>query len=132
MKTLTLCYRNYGKEILFDTIKESTEGKSKIEKDVIYFNDLNAMYKFMSPARAELLSVIKNDKPKSIYELSQKIHKDQGYVSKEIKFLNSLGIVDLIPDNSESRKKLIPIVKFDRIVFDVGIDDITYSKSSNE
>jgi hypothetical protein len=33
MKTLTLCYRNYGKEILFDTIKESIEGKSKIEKD---------------------------------------------------------------------------------------------------
>ncbi len=132
MKTLTLCYRNYGKEILFDTIKESIEGKAKIEKDVIYFNDLNSMYKFMSPARAELLSVIKNDKPKSIYELSQKIHKDQGYVSKEIKFLNSLGIVDLIPDNSESRKKLIPIVKFDRIVFDVGIDDITYSKASNE
>ncbi len=130
MKTLTLCYRNYDKEILLDTVKEAIKGKSKAEDDVIYFNDLAAMYKFMSPARAELLSVIKNLKPKSIYDLSQKIHKDQGYISKEIKFLNRLGVIDLVLDETGSRQKLIPVVKFDRVIFDVGINDV--AKASSE
>lgn len=132
MKTLTLCYRNCGKEILRDTLKDAISGKAKVEGDVIYFNDLGAMYKFLSPARAELLSVIKKEQPKSIYDLAQKMHKDQGYISKEIKFLHQLGILDLISDESGSRQKLIPVVNFDRVVFDVGIDEVALAKAASE
>lgn len=132
MKTLTLCYRNYGKEILLDTLKDALNGKGKVEDDVIYFNDLGAMYKFLSPARAELLSVIKKEQPKSIYDLAQKMQKDQGYIPKEIKFLHQLGVLDLISDQSGSRQKLIPVVKFDRVVFDVGIDEVALVKAASE
>lgn len=124
MKTLTLCYKKYGKEILLKKLKDAMAEKEKIQDDVIYFNDLSAMYKFLSPARVELLSVIKNEHPKSIYELSKKMGKDQGYISKEIKYLNLIGVIDLVKDESGNRQKLIPVLKFDRVVFDVGIDDI--------
>jgi predicted transcriptional regulator len=133
MKTLTLCYRKYGKEILLDTLKEAINGKEcKVEEDIIYFNDLGAMYKFLSPARAELLSIIRKEQPKSIYALAQKMQKDQGYISKEIKFLHQLGILDLIADESGSRQKLIPVVKFDRVVFDVGLDEVVLAKAASE
>jgi predicted transcriptional regulator len=132
MKTLTLCYRKYGKEVLLDTLKDAMNGKGNIEQDIIYFNDLGAMYKFLSPARAELLSVIRKEQPGSIYDLAQKMHKDQGYISKEIKFLHQLGVLDLVADESGSRQKLIPVVKFDRVVFDVGIDEVAILKAASE
>ncbi len=132
MKTLTLCYKKYGKEILLEKLKDAMAGKGKIQSDVIYFNDLAMMYKFLSPARAELLSVVKNEQPKSIYELAQKMGKDQGYISKEVKYLSSLGVIDLIQDKSSSRQKLIPVLKFDRIVFDVGINEVGIKKASSE
>ena len=132
MKTLTLCYRKYGKEVLLDTLKDAMNGKGKVEQDIIYFNDLGAMYKFLSPARAELLSVIRKEQPGSIYDLAQKMHKDQGYISKEIKFLHQLGVLDLVADESGSRQKLIPVVKFDRVVFDVGIDEVAILKAASE
>ena len=132
MKTLTLCYRKYGKEVLLDTLKDAMNGEGKVEQDIIYFNDLGAMYKFLSPARAELLSVIRKEQPGSIYDLAQKMHKDQGYISKEIKFLHQLGVLDLVADESGSRQKLIPVVKFDRVVFDVGIDEVAILKAASE
>jgi len=132
MKTLTLCYKKYGKEILPEKLKDAMAGKGKIQSNVIYFNDLAMMYKFLSPARAEILSVVKNEQPKSIYELAQKMGKDQGYISKEVKYLSSFGVIDLIQDKSSSRQKLIPVLKFDRIVFDVGINEVGIKKASSE
>ncbi len=128
MKTLTLKYKNYGKKAVFDSIRSSSLGNGKLEEDTLYFNDLNSMYKFLSPARAEILRVIKLEHPESIYDLSQKLGKDQGYVSKEIKLLTKLGIVELIPENSGSRERLTPVLKFDRIIFDVGIDEVIQTK----
>jgi predicted transcriptional regulator len=132
MRTLTLCYKKYGKEILLNSLKEAMGGQGQNEDDVIYFNDIATMYKFLSPARTELLSFIKNEKPASIYDLAQKLNKDQGYISKEIKYLNELGVIDLIPDESSGRQKLIPILNFDRVIFDIGIDEFNFSKVASE
>lgn len=133
MKTLTLRYKSYGKEFVFDSVRDAFSGKAQDEKDVMYFNDLNSMYRFLTPVRAEILGVIKNQNPSSIYDLALKLGKDQGYISKEVKLLKELGIIELISEKHDGRERLVPVLKFDRVVFDVGIDDmIQYSKASSE
>lgn len=128
MKALTLRYQYYDKGFVFDVIRDAIKGEGKIEDDVVYFNDIASMYKFLSPGRVALLSVIKNSNPQSIYELSQMMGKDQGYISKEIKFLKEMGILDLISNTKDGRERLVPVLKFDRVIFDVGIDDLPASK----
>lgn len=123
MKALTLRYKPYGKSFVFDAVREAMAGEGQIEDDVVYFNDISSMYKFLSPARVGLLYVIKTEKPHSLYDLAQKMGKDQGYISREIKFLKEMGIIDLEIDKSEGRERAVPVLKFDRIVFDVGIED---------
>lgn len=125
MKSLVLRFKPYGKDLVFNIIRKAKKGKGAIEDEVIYFNDISSMYKFMSKERLKLVSVIKNKKPQSIYELAQLVNKDQGYVSKELKFLSRLGVVGLTPDNSGVREKLIPTFNYDNIVFDVQIDRVS-------
>lgn len=128
MKSLTLKYKKYNKSFVFDSVREAFEGNGKVEEDVVYFNDIGAMYKFLTPGRIELLSVIKTEKPQSLYELAQKMGKDQGYISKEVKFLKDMGVINLEAKKVDGRECLVPVLNFDRIIFDVGIDELTHLK----
>ena len=133
MKSLTLKFKKYNKSFVFDSIRDAFDGKGIVEDDVVYFNDIGAMYKFLTPGRMELLSAIKNFKPHSLYELSQRIGKDQGYISKEVKFLKDMGIVELESEKADGRECLVPVLKFDRIIFDVGIAEVgSFKKASNQ
>ncbi len=135
MKTLTFKYRKPTKNLLAHTIQNAIDGKGKIEDDVIYVTDLSLFAKILSDIRREILACIQIENPQSIYELAQKLGKDQGYISKEIKALNGLGLIDLVSDVKDGRERLLPVLKFDRIVIDASVDltDTSYyKKASNQ
>lgn len=131
MKSLTLKYKKYNKGFVFDSVREAFKGRGQLEEDVVYFNNIGAMYKFLTPGRIELLSVIKSEQPKSLYELAQKMGKDQGYISREMKFLKDMGIIELESQKTDGRECLVPVLKFDRIIFDVGIDELGHFKKAS-
>ena len=128
MKTLTLKYKNYGKSIVFDSIKKAFNGVGQVDKDIIYFNDLAEMQKFLSPTRTELLSVIRRHKPESMYELAQLLDKDQAYIFKEVKLLAGIGMIKLEVSDSGGRYKTKPIVVYDHIYLDVDLSEIPEPK----
>jgi len=100
--------------------QEALKGKKKsIQKDdsVIFLN-LDTMAKVLSKARIEILQVIINNKPKSIYEVAKMVDRDFKNVHTDVKLLSDIGLIEL-KELGDSRKGLKPQAKFSGIELDL-------------
>jgi predicted transcriptional regulator len=69
-----------------------------------------------------LLQTLTEEKPESLYDLAQKLEKDQAYVLREAKVLEGLRLLELRSSSkTEGRKKLKPIALYDKVVIDCGL-----------
>ncbi len=100
---------------------EIFEGFSKGEhikkKTAIYFSNLKEMRKVLTEKRLELLKMIKDKKPASVYELAKIVDRDIKNVLEDLTYLKELGLVEI----TETRDKKIPHVDYDKIAFEVAI-----------
>jgi predicted transcriptional regulator len=118
MKTLTFKYKKNAKKAALEALKSGMEGKTLIEKDILYFNDLDSMFSFMTGSRAKIIQAIKERSPHSIYELAKILDLNQSYVLKEFKFLQGLGIVKGESEEVSGRKTIRPFINYDHFVID--------------
>lgn len=65
------------------------------KKGGIFFASIETVRRALTPNRMHLLTVIKQEKPASLYELAKLTHRDLKNVSQDIIFLENLGLVDL-------------------------------------
>ena len=71
----------------------------------------------LSEKNMHLLAAIRSRKPKSVSELAQSIHEDQGNLTKRLKMLASFGLIKLEEgERTRGRTALVPKVTFDRII----------------
>ena len=83
----------------------------------IWVRSVDEFSKLMSEKNVNLLAAIRSQHPKSISELAQNIHEDQGNLTKRLKMLASFGLVELEEgERSRGKSALIPKVLFDRII----------------
>ena len=85
---------------LKESLKEFAEvfGKLKNEKKVVSkhgvgFSDVNSFRRVFSKKRLELLSVIKHQKPKSIYELAKITKREYKNVYDDVELLGEFGLI---------------------------------------
>ena len=64
-----------------------------------------------------ILSAIRIHKPKSIYELAQKLKQDVSNLNKIIQFFKSVGVIELKEERISGRKVQRPIVHYEAIQF---------------
>ncbi len=76
---------------------------------IIYFSDFEEMNKVLNSRRIELLNVIKEKQPESIYELAQILKMDQGNVTKDINLLEEYGFINIQRTKHGERSKSQPI-----------------------
>jgi predicted transcriptional regulator len=62
---------------------------------ILSFPNFEILGRVISPARLELLSVIRKDKPKSIQALSRLVKRDFKNVYHDVKALAEAGLIDL-------------------------------------
>lgn len=77
--------------IVFDKVKR---GEKVQKSDSIGFENIETFRKFFSQKRLELLSVIKNQQPRSIYELAKLTKREYKNVYDDVSLLESLGLVE--------------------------------------
>jgi predicted transcriptional regulator len=104
---------------MLSDMKKSIAGRVKVEDDVVYFESLDLVDSFINPTRAKIIQAVKTHKPKSIYELSKILKMDQGYIQKEVQFLEGLGVLAIETVKEGGRQKSVPRVLFDRFVIDI-------------
>ncbi len=83
----------------------------------IWVRSVDEFSKLMSEKNVNLLAAIRSQHPKSISELAQNINEDQGNLTKRLKMLASIGLVELEEgERSRGKSALVPKVLFDRII----------------
>lgn len=84
---------------------------------VVFFDSLNSFRNFMTLQKLELLAIISDANPKSIYELSQMVNRAIAPVQKDCQSLETAGFISLTKEKG-GRGTLCPKLSFgyDRIL----------------
>ena len=110
MKIFTVRYEKNPKKSALEAMKRAIETSTPdIKGDELICDSMEAMLKVMTRSRFEAFAAIVENRPDSIYELAKALDKDQGNVLRDVKALESLGLVKLKVAKDGEREKRIPI-----------------------
>ena len=105
----------------FQTVYHNVKQKKAVrKKGGVFFASINAVRKVLTENRIELLKVIKQKKPASLYELAKLANRDLKNISQDIEFLENLGLVDIKePDGARNQRR--PVLLADRFSVEFAI-----------
>lgn len=86
-----------------------------------YFTSLEAARNFLTPKRLELLHVVKQKNPTSLYELAKLSGRSFPNVVRDVNVLSRHGLIRLTSHAAAPRKKVHPEVLYDAINLWIGI-----------
>lgn len=102
------------------TYEKLRKGEKVKKHEELSFQNIETLRKFLTEKRIELLHIIKEKNPDSLYELAQLAQRDLKSVNTDVKILSGLGLVSL-KKIIEERKKMKPIVDFDTLQVEISI-----------
>lgn len=97
-----------------------SQRKAVSKKGGVFFASIDAVRKVLTENRLQLLKVIKQAKPASLYELAKLTHRDLKNVSQDIAFLEDLGLIDLEKPKG-TRYQRRPVLISDRFSVEFAI-----------
>jgi len=113
-----------GVRPLDDNLKEAGEVFEKLSKGIavkqkraIYFSNLKEMRRVLTERRLEILKMIRDRKPSSVYELAKMLDRDLKNVLQDLSYLRELGIVAI----TETGFKKVPHFDYDRNSIEVAV-----------
>jgi len=78
-----------------ETGEALTRGEEVREKAGVYFTNIEAFRKAITPRRLELLNVIKSSRPRSINELASLARRNIKNVAEDIRLLEQVGLLEI-------------------------------------
>ncbi|NCN98788.1 hypothetical protein COU62_03455 [Candidatus Pacearchaeota archaeon CG10_big_fil_rev_8_21_14_0_10_35_219] len=85
------------------------------------FEGLTALRRLLSNEKARVLNVIKNKKPKSIYDLAKILQRDFKSVRDDLTLLSRFGFIDFVSEREGNRSRLRPVLAVDSINIEIKI-----------
>jgi predicted transcriptional regulator len=104
-------------------LKAARTGTPYVRKDEMACADLKTLLQVAREGRLEIFRTIVNRKPDSIHALAKILDKDHSYIFRECQVLEGFGLIRLEKTEGEGRPKVRPIALYDRIVFDMGMNE---------
>ncbi|HBI24460.1 MAG TPA: hypothetical protein DDX84_09740 [Nitrospiraceae bacterium] len=102
-------------------VMKKLERGAKVKKESgIYFENLAAFRRVITEKRLEMLHVIKERHPSSVYELAKMLDRDIKNVNMDLEYLKEVGLVE-IKRSKEKRERVIPEVNYDAIELLVAV-----------
>jgi predicted transcriptional regulator len=105
-------------------LKEAAESFEKVargqrvkKKTAVYFSNITDLRKALTEKRLELLKIVKDRKPSSIYELARMVDRDVKNVIQDVGYLQEIGMIDV----AETQDKKVPTVNYDVLSLEVAI-----------
>ena len=95
----------------------------KTMSDGISFSSMEAMRKVLTPKRLELLQVIRQERPASIYALAKSTARDLRNVQDDVAMLARLGLVRL-SRGRHARAGVSPRVEYDQIRLEIPLNRV--------
>ena len=103
-----------------EVMKKLERGEKVKRESGIYFENLEAFRRALTERRLEMLHVIKEKHPSSVYELAKMLERDIKNVNVDLEYLREIGLVE-IKRSKEKRERVIPEVNYDVIELRVAV-----------
>jgi predicted transcriptional regulator len=108
------------------TIKESKGTfslfkKSSKSKEDYDFSGIALLRQVLGNEKARMLSVIKSEKPDSIYSLAKKLGRNFKSVYEDSKLLEKVGFIELVEEKVKNRRRLVPKITSDTVTIHIKI-----------
>ncbi|MFV1951374.1 MAG: ArsR family transcriptional regulator [Nitrospinota bacterium] len=111
------------KEVLEDfaeTAKSIEKGEKVKKRRGIYFENLDTFRRALTEKRLEILHVIKEKHPSSVYALAKILDRNIKNVTEDLEYLKEIELVE-IKRSKEKRKRVIPQVNYDTVAVEIRI-----------
>ena len=116
-----------GIKRLEDSLKEFAEtwkslktGKMVRKEEGIYFESIDDMRAVLTNNRLAILRVIRENKPRSVYELSKMLGRNLKNVNQDIRLLANIGLVSL-EETKTDRQRIRPHVDYGKITLEIQV-----------
>ena len=119
MQTFTFRY-SPNEPSIGKKMRDAVHGKPHVRPNELISTELKDLLRIASESRLSLFAAILEKKPNSIYELAEMLNKSQPYVLKEVRVLESLGLIKLHRESESGRERLRPEALYSNIVIDCG------------
>jgi predicted transcriptional regulator len=90
------------------------------QREWIYFSDVRAMSKVLTPRRLEILKAVRDHRPESIRALAGLVDRDVKNVANDLALLASLGLVEMEVKDGSARRKA-PRVDYETLTLEVHL-----------
>ena len=103
-----------------ETWKSVRTGKKVRKEEGIYFESIDDMRAVLTNNRLAILRAIRENKPKSVYELSKMLGRNLKNVNEDLKLLAEIGLVTLEATKTD-RKRITPHVDYGKITLEIPV-----------
>ena len=103
-----------------ETWKSVESGKRVRKEEGIYFESIDDMRSVLTNNRLAILRAIRENKPKSVYELSKILGRNLKNVNQDLKLLAEIGLVTL-EATKKDRKRITPHVDYTKITLEIVV-----------
>jgi predicted transcriptional regulator len=103
-----------------ETWKSVESGKRVRKEEGIYFESIDDMRSVLTNNRLAILRAIRENKPKSVYELSKMLGRNLKNVNEDLKLLAEIGLVTL-EATKKDRKRITPHVDYTKITLEIAV-----------
>ena len=103
-----------------ETWKSMETGKKVRKEEGIYFESIDDMRAVLTNNRLAILRAIRENKPKSVYELSKILGRNLKNVNEDLKLLAEIGLVTLEATKTD-RKRITPHVDYGKITLEIPV-----------
>src|SRR3989338_7178580 len=93
--------------------------RKKIADESLSVGNFEDLARALTLKKRELLRIIKEKKPESIYELAKMANRSQENVFSDVKFLEEMGLLETIKETN-GRERIKPFVNFDVLEVEIG------------
>ncbi len=113
-----------------DVLKEAAQvmerirkGKHVKAKEGLSFGSVESFREFFTPKRIELLQIIRQRRPKSIYELAKLTNRELKSVVVDIKILEKYGLIDTkkVAVKGKTGYRVVPSFNYDKLTVDIAM-----------
>ncbi|MBI5194931.1 MAG: ArsR family transcriptional regulator [Nitrospirae bacterium] len=103
-----------------DTWKKLESGRKVKKEEGIYFDSIDTMRAVLTNKRLQILKMIRELKPSSVYELAKILGRDLKNVNQDLKLLSDIGLVTLEKTVTD-KKRVIPHVDYAKILLEIPV-----------
>lgn len=105
---------------LLDVARKVDRGEDVSHRKLV-FDSYEAFRKVLTPERLKILHVIREEEPKSIYELAKILGRDRRNVIKDLEVLEMMGLIEFVEEQRGRRKVKRPVVPYDEIDVSISV-----------